>query len=95
MLMSVNHSARSGDFKLIDIFFIFFNIKTCCVFSLELSHRSGSNECIKYTSFNIKKKITLNYPNSAALGFFQGTQNQVRNSGSKRAISGRPTEGLM
>ena len=39
-----------------DIFLIFFNIKVCCVFSLESPHRGDSNECTKYTIFNIKKK---------------------------------------
>ena len=37
--------------------------------------------------FNIKKKITLNYPKSAAKGFFLGTQERVRNSNGKQAIS--------
>ena len=32
------------------------------------------------TIFNILKKITLNYPQSTAFGFFQGTQERVRNS---------------
>ena len=53
-----------------DIFSIFFNMKVCCVFSLELSHRGDSNEYTQHTMFNILKKITLNYPKSAAMGFF-------------------------
>ena len=36
---------------------------------------------------NIRKKIILNYPKSAAMGFFLGTQERVRNSHGKRAIS--------
>ena len=52
------------------IFSIFFNIKVCYVFSLESPYRGDSNEYIKYTIFNIKKKIALNYPKSASLGFF-------------------------
>ena len=41
--MSVNHRARSGG--VIGIAFqIFFNMKVCCVFSLELPHRGDSNE---------------------------------------------------
>ena len=40
-------------------------------FSLESPHRSDSNENTKYAIFNIKlKKITLNYPKSAAMGSF-------------------------
>ena len=31
-----------------DIFSIFFNIKVCCVFSLESPHRGDSNECTQY-----------------------------------------------
>ena len=35
-----------------------------------LSIHIDSNECTLYTFLNIKKKITLNYPKSAAMGFF-------------------------
>ena len=52
-----------------DIFSTFFNLKVCCVFSLESPHRGDSNEYTQYTIFNIKKKITQNYPKSAAMGF--------------------------
>ena len=41
-------------------------------------------------------KITLNYPKSAAICFlFQGTQDLVRNSRGKRAISVRAIEVLL
>ena len=53
-----------------DIFSIFFNMKVCCVFSLESPHRGDSNEYTQYTIFNIKMKIILNYPKIAAMGFF-------------------------
>ena len=72
-----------------DIFLIFFNMKVYCVFSLESPHRGDSNEYTQYTIFNMNKKNTLNYPKSAAMGFFQGTQEGVRNSRGKRAISVR------
>ena len=36
-----------------------------------------------------KKKITLNYPKSTVMGFFQGTQERVQNSHGKRAINVR------
>ena len=52
-----------------DIFSILFNMKVCCVFSLESPHRGDSNEYIQYSIFNIRKKIILNYPKSAAMGF--------------------------
>ena len=72
-----------------DIFSIFFNMKVYCVFSLESPHRGDSNEYTQYTIFNVKKKITLN-------GFlFLGTQERVRNSRGKRAISVRATEVLL
>ena len=47
--------------------------------------------------FSIKrKKITLNYLKSAAKGFFfLGTQERVRNSRGKRAISVRAIEVLL
>ena len=83
-LMSVNHSARSGDINR-DILSIFFNMKVFCVFSLELPHRGDTNEYKQHTIFNIKKKISLNFPKSAATEFFQDTQDRVRNSGGKRA----------
>ena len=42
-----------------------------------------------------KKKICLNYPRSAAIGFFsKGTQESVRNSRGKRATNVQATEGL-
>ena len=48
------------------------------MFSLESPHRGDSNEYIQYTIFNIKKKITLNYPNSAAMGFLsKGLKNDL------------------
>ena len=49
---------------------IFSTMKVYCVLSLESLHRSDSSENTQYTIFNIKKKITLNYPKSAAMGFF-------------------------
>ena len=36
---------------------------------LESPHRCDSNEYTQYTMFKIKKKITLNYPKSATMGF--------------------------
>ena len=60
------------------------------MFSLESPHRGDSNEYTQYTIFNIKKKITLNYPKSAAIGFFQGTQNEF-----ETAVVNEPTEGLL
>ena len=54
-----------------NIFSIFFNMKVYCVLSLELPHGGDSNEFTQYTIFNIKKKVTLNYPKSAVWGFFQ------------------------
>ena len=79
-----------------DEFSIFYNRKVCCVFSLESPHRGDSVEYTQYTIFNMKnKKIALNYPKSAAIGFFRGTQKRVRNSHGKRAISVRAPEVLL
>ena len=39
-----------------DSFLIFFNIKVCCVFSLELPHQGNSYEYTQYTIFNMKGK---------------------------------------
>ena len=71
---------------------IFFDMKVYCMFALESPHRGDSNENTQYTIFNMNKKNTLNYPKSAAKGFFQGTQERVRNSRGKRAISVRAIE---
>ena len=52
-------------------------MKLCCVFSLELPHGVNSNEYTQYTIFNIIKKITINYPKSAAMRFFSvGLRNE-------------------
>ena len=88
--MSVNHSAMSGG-----MIRIHFNMKVCCVFSLESPHRGDTNEYTQYAIVNIKKKFILNYPKSAAMGFFLGTLEQVRNSRGKRAFSVRATDGLL
>ena len=56
---------------------IFYNIKVYCVLSLELPHQGDSNEYTQYFSFNRKNKIALNYPISAAMGFFRGTHKRV------------------
>ena len=45
--------------------------------SCVLIHRGDSNEYTQYTIFNINKKHTLNYPYSAAMGFFSnGLKNE-------------------
>ena len=84
--MRVDYSARSGGLTR-DIFLIFFDMKVCCVFSLESPHGGNSNENTQYTIFNMNEKITLNYPNLQLWDFFQGTQERVRNSLGKQAIS--------
>ena len=54
-----------------DMFFsIFFDMKVCCVFSLESPLRGNSNAYTQYTIFNIKMKIALNYSKSAVMGYF-------------------------
>ena len=81
------------------------------MFSLELPHRGNSNEYTQYTIFSIKRKITLNYPNWAAMGFFprdsRTLPTELRatwstfgippaiSSHGKRAISVRATEVLL
>ena len=61
-----------------DIFSVFFNMKVCCVFSLESPHRGDSNEYTQFTIFNVNKKNTINYPKSAVTGFFsKGLKNEL------------------
>ena len=70
---------------------------------LKLIVRSHSNRLVEailmnthnMPFINIKKTITLNYPNLQLLEFFQGTQEQVRNNHDNRVISVRVTEGLL
>ena len=45
-----------------DIFSIVFNMKVCCVFSLESPHWGDSNEYTQHTILNVKQKIAQNYP---------------------------------
>ena len=66
------------------------------MFSLESPHRGDSNVYTKYIIFKIKKIITPDYSKSADKGFvFLWTQERVRNSRGKRAISVRATEVLL
>ena len=65
------------------------------MFSLEWPHRGDFNAYTQYTIFNIKNEISLNYPKSATMGFFQSTQERVRNRRGKRAIGVRATECLL
>ena len=54
------------------------------MFSLESPHGGDSDKYTQYTIFNTKKrKITLNYPKTATMEFFEGTQERVRNSRGK------------
>ena len=79
-----------------DIFSILFNMKVCCVISLESPHRGDSNEYTQYTIFNIKKENNPKLSQICSSGFlFQRTQERVRNSHGKRAISVRATEVLL
>ena len=72
------------------IFLSFYNMEVYCVFALESPHQGDSNEYTQYTIFSINKEKTLNYGI-----FFQGTQERVRNSRGKRAISVRAIEVLL
>ena len=48
------------------------------MFTLESPYRGDSNEYAQYTIFNMNKKNTLNYPKSAAMGFFsKGLKNEL------------------
>ena len=65
------------------------------MFSSESPRRGDSNYYTHYTIFNYKKKVSLNYPKSAAMGIFIGTQERVRDSRGKRVISVRAIEVLL
>ena len=71
-------------------------MKVCCVFSLESPHWGDSNEYTQYTAFNIKKRNHTKVSPIFNQGFFfLETQELVRNSRGKRAISVRATEVLL
>ena len=47
------------------------------MFALESPHQGDSNVYTQYTIFNMNKKNILNYPKSAAMGFFsKGLRNE-------------------
>ena len=71
-------------------------MKVCCVFSLEWPGWGDSNEYTQYTIFIIKKENHPNLSQICSYGIlFQGTQEGVRNSRGKPAISVRATEVLL
>ena len=61
------------------MFSFFYKMKVYCVFSLESPQRGNSNKHIQHTILNTKKKITLNYPLSAAMGSLDETLERGRN----------------
>ena len=72
--MRVDDSARSGG--IIRISLIFYNMKY-----VMCSHLNRLIEVIQMSThnipvFNIKKKITLNYPKSTAKGFSEALKNE-------------------
>ena len=70
-------------------------MKVYCLFSLESPQRGDSNEYIQYTIPQYKKrKSSKVIPNLHLWDLFQGTQEGVRNSRGKRAISVRAIEVL-
>ena len=79
-----------------DIVLVFFNMKVFCEFSIESPHRGDSNDYTQYTIFNMSKKKQPKLSQICNYGiFFQGTQERVRNSRGKRAISVRAIEFLL
>ena len=53
-------------------FSIFFNMKVCCVYSIESTHRGDSNEYTQHTMITIKRKSPEIIPNTimfATMGF--------------------------
>ena len=68
------------------------------MFSIESPHRGDSNEHTQHTIINIKRKSPELIPNTimlAVMGVLLGTQERVRNSRGKQAISVRATEVLL
>ena len=53
-----------------DILSAFFNMKVCCVFSLESPHRGDSNEYTQHTIINIKRRNSAKLSKFCSYGFF-------------------------
>ena len=68
------------------------------MFSTESPHRGDSIEYTQHTISNINRKSSKFIPNkmsAATVWFLLGTQDRVRNSRGKRAVSIRATEVLL
>ena len=63
-----------------NIFSVSFNMKVCCVFSLESPHQGDSYEYTQYTIFNIKKKITQIILNLQLWDFSKELKNGLENA---------------
>ena len=78
---------------------IFFNIKVCCVFSLESPHRGDSKEYTQHAIINTKKKMTLDYSKYNYVCTYRifslETRERVRNNRGERAIAVRAIEVLL
>ena len=73
-----------------------FNMKVCCLFSLESPPRGDSNEYTQNTISQYEKENHLTLSQICSYGiFFQGTQERVRKSHGKQAISVSATEVLL
>ena len=59
-----------------NIFSIFFNMKVCCMFSLESPHQGDSNEYTQHTIFNIKTKSPLIIQSLPLWIFSRGLKNE-------------------
>ena len=71
-------------------------MKVYCVFILESPHRGDSNEYTHYTIFQYEKEKDPKLFEICSYGIlFQGTQERVRKSRGKRAISVRAIEVLL
>ena len=57
-----------------NVFSIFFNMKVCCVFSLESPHRGDSNE---YTQYTISQYKIENHLKTATMEFVPRDQERV------------------
>ena len=91
----VDYRARTGCIIGISSRFSLTRRSVCCVFSLESPHEGDSNKYAQHTIVNLKKENHPKLSQVCGYGFFQGSQERVRNSGGKRAISVRATEGLL
>ena len=73
-----------------DILWIFFKVKVCCVFLLESPHRGDSNEYTQYTIFNTKKEQRHTLSQICSYGILFGLKKDIETAVVNEPSVGEP-----